>query len=273
MMNKDAIQYLQETGIKPAARILEKKDRLFSIDHEGKATELFKPADRILALHGRLFEVNNENNLIELPDREQKIAKQQLRLHTLTGLVNYIQSNLDRTDESLYLHVLNEREVELKGKLNVDGNREELAAVEAIVPKFHFDYFYDSEALNIALQAVFVQNEDRENLLQIVGNMVEENIQSIGDDGVSQSVVIKNGITSKSAAKVPNPVLLAPYRTFIEVKQPVSRYVFRMREGGQGALFEADGGAWRNQAIANIKDYLTAQLTTEIESGRMTILA
>ena len=33
-----------------------------------------------------------------------------------------------------------------------------------------------------------------------------------------------------------------------------------MQEGPRAALFEADGGAWRNQAIKNIKEYLLKEL-------------
>lgn len=41
----------------------------------------------------------------------------------------------------------------------------------------------------------------------------------------------------------------------------------------KGAIFEADGGAWRNQAILNIKKYLGEQLSDEIKKGKITILA
>lgn len=47
----------------------------------------------------------------------------------------------------------------------------------------------------------------------------------------------------------------------------------RMKDGPRGAIFEADGGAWRNQAIVNIREYLYEQLEEEIKSKRVTILA
>ncbi len=61
--------------------------------------------------------------------------------------------------------------------------------------------------------------------------------------------------------------------TFLEVEQPVSQFVFRMKDGPRAAIFEADGGAWRNQAIVNIREYLKEQLAEEVESQRITILA
>lgn len=64
---------------------------------------------------------------------------------------------------------------------------------------------------------------------------------------------------------VPNPVYLKPFRTFTEITQPESAFVLRMRESGgiQVALFEADGGAWKNEAILAIKDYLEIQLFSQ----------
>ena len=75
---------------------------------------------------------------------------------------------------------------------------------------------------------------------------------------------MKTGIASKGEAIVPNPVILQPYRTFVEVPQPYSQYIFRMKQdkydGIQCALFEADGGAWKIEAMKEIKAYLEEQL-------------
>ena len=65
---------------------------------------------------------------------------------------------------------------------------------------------------------------------------------------------------------------LKPYRTFTEVEQPESDFIFRMKDMGSVccALFEADGGAWRNVAMHNIKAYLQEQLK---HYGHITVLA
>lgn len=46
-----------------------------------------------------------------------------------------------------------------------------------------------------------------------------------------------------------------------------------MKSGPTCALFEADGGAWKLQAIQNIKDYLVAALEEEIKSEKVFIIA
>ncbi|MCP8859456.1 hypothetical protein LBW12_05385 [Latilactobacillus curvatus] len=90
---------------------------------------------------------------------------------------------------------------------------------------------------------------------------------------MSQAVTIKTGVASVDQVKVPNPVGLAPYRTFNEVTQPTSNFVFRMREGMKSAIFEADGGAWKLEAMSNVKDFLTRNLDEEIETGHVIVIA
>lgn len=259
-MTKEAIKYLMEQGITPEDRLVNLDDnRWMNIDNNGEATEIFP----------RAF-----------------IAKSAIQLNTLTGLVNYIKANVERENMHLILHIQDERNIQLMGTLECDGSREVLATASAIVPRFEFGQFYDMENFNIALQSKFVDlintidvgidnDDDRAILLKVVGNVQEENVKNTGDNGYSQAITIKQGVNSVDAL-VPNPVELAPYRTFLEVEQPVSQFVFRMKDGPRAAIFEADGGAWRNQAIVNIREYLKEQLSDELSrqpEPRITILA
>lgn len=231
------------------------------------------PDERIVELDdGRLFNVNQAGNAVEI-EKHSIVAKKVLEINTLSGLVNYIKSGNERMVRPLFVHIKDEQNVYIKGVLEEDGNRETLAVARAIVPHFHYGNFLDMETFNIALQSQFVENDHRAILLQVIGNVSEDNVRQTGDDGVAQAVTINQGIASKADVKVPNPVDLAPFRTFLEVEQPTSQFVFRMKEGPRGAIFEADGGAWRNQAIVNIREYLKDALAEEIDSGRITIIA
>ena len=100
---------------------------------------------------------------------------------------------------------------------------------------------------------------------------------TFSDDGVSQQAIIKTGVTTKDAAFVPNPVNLIPYRTFLEVPQPASDFVFRISEGRGGApafkLVAADGGLWKSQAVDNVKNYLVEALADVPDREKITIIA
>lgn len=184
-----------------------------------------------------------------------------LSITTLSGLVDYIKSNVDNCYKSnLLVVVKSPTEVSVERGLDVDGKRRQVAQIKALVPRIGFDNYYDTESFNILLQSAFVDSTHRAILLKVVGNIKEEVIQNIGDDGISQAATIKTGVATVEDVKVPNPVILTPRRTFVEVEQPESQFVFRMQSGPRCALFEADGGAWRNEAMLNIKKYLESNL-------------
>lgn len=108
-------------------------------------------------------------------------------------------------------------------------------------------------------------------------NMRTGQIEIAEYDGVSQQAIIKTGVTTKDAAFVPNPVSLIPYRTFLEVPQPASDFVFRISEGRGGApafkLVAADGGLWKSQAVDNVKNYLVKSLADVPDREKITIIA
>lgn len=188
-----------------------------------------------------------------------------LKVSTLTGLVDYIKANVDELKGELLIQVKSHDEVRLFSKLNKDRDRELYIQAEAILPNnIRYNSFIDTENFNIMLQSSFVDTGDKAVLLKYTGLVQDEAVKSTGDDGVSQQVTVKTGVASVGQAIVPNPVSLAPYRTFPEVEQPISKFIFRMQSGPRAALFEADGGAWRNQAILNIKNYLEKELEKAI---------
>lgn len=194
-------------------------------------------------------------------ERVNEVVADTLKLTTLTGLIDYIKANIDDLQGKLLVQVKSCDEVLLYSPLNIDKNRELYVAAAAILPNnVQYERFMDTERFNIMLQSAFVDNTDKLLLLKYTGLVRDEAVKESGDDGVSQQVTIKTGVASVGQAVVPNPVTLAPYRTFPEIVQPESKFIFRMKEGPSAALFEADGGAWRNKTIQSIKEYLQEAL-------------
>lgn len=191
---------------------------------------------------------------------------EEIRMNTLSSLVDYIKSNVDVMSEKMIIQVVSPTEVKLFSALDNDRKREELVVVNAMVPSFSFDTFIDKEKFVIGLQSKFLDDSetDKALVLKFAGTVENKTVAEYGDDGVSQKASIKTGIASKAEAIVPNPVKLRPYRTFVEVPQPVSQFIFRLRDskydGIECAIYEADGGAWKNAAMKNIKDYLDFEL-------------
>ncbi|WP_297639639.1 hypothetical protein, partial [uncultured Clostridium sp.] len=184
-----------------------------------------------------------------------------LTVSTLTGLVDYIKGNVDNLKGELLIQIDSYKRVRLFSPLNEDKDRELYIEAKAILPdNVRYDQFLSTEMFNIMLQSSFVDVGDKKVLLKYTGLVKDEAVKELGDDGIKQQVTIKTGVASVNQAEVPNPVQLAPFRTFVEVEQPISKFIFRMKNGPSAAIYEADGGAWRNEAIKNIKDYLQKEL-------------
>lgn len=183
---------------------------------------------------------------------------------TLTSLVEYIKANVDSMYEKMIVHVVSPTEVSLYSQLDDERIREYMVSVEAQIPDFSYGRYMGHESFLIALQSKFIDSDDRALLLRFAGTVENGTVAQYGDDGVTQKATIKTGIASKGEAVVPNPVKLRPFRTFMEVEQPESAFIFRMRQsensGVECAIFEADGGAWKNAAMKNIKEYLQFEL-------------
>ena len=67
------------------------------------------------------------------------------------------------------------------------------------------------------MQAQFVQCDNVAAILRVVGNITATAEHKTLDDGVSQTVTARTGIAKIENAVVPNPVVLSPYRKFIEI--------------------------------------------------------
>jgi hypothetical protein len=96
-------------------------------------------------------------------------------------------------------------------------------------------------------------------VLGVASKITAERATDHEDDGFAQRVVARQGVTLKAETVLRPVVNLAPYRTFIEIDQVLSQFVFRARLQNDSvnlALFEGDGGRWKLGAVAAIKAWL-----------------
>lgn len=206
---------------------------------------------------------------------EDNLRAEPIQMTTLTSLIDYIKSDTDPVGlNKMLVHVVSPTEVKLISCLDADRKREILIIVNADIPTFPFGKFINHEEFIIALQSKFIANDDRELVLKFAGTVEDGTVAQYGDDGITQKATVKQGITGKTDAIVPNPVSLIPYRTFQEVEQPESNFIFRMKsdkyEGIVCAIFEADGGAWKNEATLRIKEYLAKEL---VDLTQLTVIS
>lgn len=196
-----------------------------------------------------------------------------ITMNTLSSLVDFIKKSRKdfKPDHKYIIQVVSPTCVTLISDLDADRKRETLATVKAEIPNFEFGSFIGNEEFVIGVQSKFLDERAEENdkpiILQFAGNVKAGTVAEYGDTGVGQKAAIKKGVASLQEVEVPSPCRLMPYRTFTEVEQPMSNFIFRVKDndrfGVTCALFEADGGAWKNDAKTNIKAYLEKELAGE----------
>lgn len=189
-----------------------------------------------------------------------------LELMTLSGLVDAVRAKVDELEPSAWMvEVLSHQGVRIVSRhTGLYGKREVLLSVGLSDGElFPFGRFLSREEFVIGLQSRFVQQGDVLEVLRLASGLEVSAVMVAEDDGISQRTTTRQGIALKETVTVKGRVKLRPYRTFREVEQPVSEFVFRLRskEGmvPECALFEADGGAWKLDAVLTIKAWLEAK--------------
>jgi len=194
-----------------------------------------------------------------------------LKVHTLAGLVAFLGTY---TQDTPLVHVVDEGLVRVLSPVNLPHRLREIPCEAAYAPlfggtkgaSFEFGSYHAIEAFVVGLQTLFVPTPERDAVLSLVGNITDQAELTVLDDGVSQEVSQRAGVVLQATKKVPSPVTLKPFRTFRELEQPASPFVLRVRRDPSRApvvaLFEADGGAWKLEAIKAIAEFLRGNLVT-----------
>jgi len=199
----------------------------------------------------------------------------------LAGLVEFIYSHplKERFPERApyVLHIKSFDKVNLcSHPFGYFRQREYFAQAKAPWPDgLQFGRYIESEVFVVQLMSLFRQSDTRDQIIRLLASITSEAVSSHDDDGAVQTVTVKRGIRLKETGVIPNPVTLAPFRTFGEIEQPASLFVFRARTGDpmpECALFEADGGRWKLEAIDRVKAWLNDALKAQIERGEVQLI-
>ena len=109
-----------------------------------------------------------DKKLIRVPE---VLYAESIQTNTLTGLCDYIKSNVDDMDAKMLLHVVSPTKVRLLSALDAERGRECLMEAHALLPEFTFGRFMGHEEFCIALQSKFIKNDDRDLVLKFAGTV------------------------------------------------------------------------------------------------------
>jgi hypothetical protein len=192
---------------------------------------------------------------------------------TLQGFVDLLmEGELDEIDpKSALIHVTSPHSVELVAKVADEYGRRRVWA-RAKYPEvegFKFCTWHSPESFIISalqhFQRVKIENDDGtfakdlDYVLSVASRITAERATDYEDDGFAQRVAVKQGVALKAETVLRPTIQLSPYRTFAEIDQVISQFVFRAKIADDKvllALFDGDGGRWKLGAVAAIKEWL-----------------
>lgn len=210
-----------------------------------------KKEEKVIDVNGRKY-ANTALQAVKDPVPER------IMMGTLQGLVDFV-NNVDHGLGDIFIHVLGPDAVSIVGKLT-ENFLDRPTFATAIYPSRPNYSWVPIEEFIIHLMTSFVQNDERNSLIKLLSSLRSESSLTLADDGISQQVEAKSGIAKIENVVVPNPAILKPFRTFHEVEQPSSPFVFRLRKSDSGgitcSLFLADNEGWKIEAVDRIKTWL-----------------
>ena len=171
----------------------------------------------------------------------------------------------------MFVRVDGARKVSVFSTYDSEMCRDSLYEATCDVPGFQ-EGFREQEKAIIELRSKFMPGEGVDYLLDLLSRINKENGVTTRDNGVSQEVEARQGISLKALVQVKPRISMRPYRTFLEVEQPESEFILRLDEDGNVGLFEADGGMWKMQAKASIVAYFEEKLADEINAGKVIVM-
>lgn len=213
---------------------------------------------------GRKY-INKDLKAMETPLRTA------LEISTLGSLIELCKADFKDKQafegfdsEDHVIHVVDEERVQVVSALSNEWRKREViidCKLQGTIG-FRFGQYLSHEEFFIGVLANFTQTDDKDYVLRIAASVTAERVVTSDDDGISQGVGLKAGVSLKTQETLKNRVSLAPFRTFREISQPMSDFIFRVKQDGDQmpklALFEADGGKWKLEARDNISRFLSA---------------
>lgn len=184
---------------------------------------------------------------------------------TLQGFADLISESIETLKPEEYVvHVRSFANVVLIAKKSDEhGRRQKLIDAGPVkFDQFEFGKWITQEEFVIAVSSRFVnggETNDKDYVLRIASSLTSDATSISEDNGFSQKATIKAGLAHLEITTLKPQVNLAPFRTFPEVGQPISSFVFRAKQSQNGPLLmlvEADGGKWKIDAINEVRRFL-----------------
>lgn len=205
--------------------------------------------------------------------KEPKPAPRAIDVKTLSAVAALIRKEEKHFVSPTFIEVLNPRELTVYSSYDTEDEytRHEYYRVKCDAPRFN-PAWYEREDMIINLMSLFDKTADLDYVLDLISKISQNSSIETADNGITQKVTARQGVELKETTTIKPIVSLKPFRTFLEVEQPESKFLLRVGERLRIGLLEADGGKWTLAAKRNIADYFAHELKDLIEAGSISVV-
>lgn len=201
-----------------------------------------------------------------------KYKPEAINVTGLDSICKLVQNEAKAVGRKIFIRVAAYDKVSVFSTYDDQYERAYLYRCEADTPRVTVNRFLAYENAVIELRSLYIPNEGTEYLLRLLGSITSESKVTSSDNGVTQTVEAKSGISLMQKVDIKSRVTLKPFRTFIEVEQPESEFLLRISSDGEIGLYEADGGVWKLEATRNVAAYFEKELKDLIKSGDVVVI-
>lgn len=230
-------------------------------------------------------EINGESYIVGYRGGERvapvSYAPEPVKVHSLDAVVKLVEQELPNLPTPLFVHVDSHDFVRVFSDYATTAEKkihhnpfERFSLCEATCKDIEpfSDCTMDYDMAMVSLRSMFIQNEGTEYLLGLLSSITEEDSSKSEDNGLSQTVTVRKGISLVERVNVKPRVPLRPFRTFLEIEQPESEFLLRILPDKRIHLREADGGAWKLKARVSIAEYLSDRLKDVIDAENAIVM-
>lgn len=214
-------------------------------------------------------ETYTDGSLSRVP--KVKHSPDRYQVKSLDAIANLIKTEIGKARVPLFIRIDTPTRVFVESSWDSEFDRDFLYQANCEEANFQPGW-RDHEKAIIELKSAFIPTEGQQYLLDLLSRLCVDDGVETTDNGVTQTVTTKQGVSLKQAENVRNIVGLKPFRTFREVSQPESMFLIRVDDKSRVAILEADGEIWKIEAKLNIKAYFEKELADYIADGSVVVL-
>jgi len=226
--------------------------------------------DRIVEVNGLKY---TDRNLCELEPVKPPPHPTIEHVLTLTGLIDYILLDPDEQYYPAFVLIESYKRVSYVTTPYGDTKSRYVLARAEHSSWYNFDGSERGginapvETAIVTLLTCFEPSEDREHLLDLISNIRVDDETRIEDDGLTQRVAVKTGVTTVESVTLSRLVTLRPRVTFPEIDQPNIVYAVRLKQEGERSvrvrLQPQEDFGWHGDVVDAILKYLNVNGVTQ----------